>query len=336
MRLLDISAIKSIIHNIGLTIFYQRLIKQLEEDFSQWHTFYKSPRHAIHYKHGVIELMPCSDDEFYSFKYVNGHPNNTAEGNLCVVAMGMLADVKTGYPLMITEMTFLTAIRTAAVAALGAKFLARKDCTKLAIIGCGAQSEFQAIAMQSVLPISQVNIFDIDTDAMNKFSNNLSENFKQITCCTSAIEAISDADIIITVTAANKNATLFSEENVARGTHIHAMGGDGPGKTELGTSLLKNSKLIVEYSPQSLVEGEIQQLDESYIHAELWEIINGLKTGRENNHEVTIFDSVGFAIEDYSILKVIYEISEELDCGTKVDLIPDIDNPKDLYGLLKQ
>lgn len=335
MRLLDIPTIQLIIRSIGLPLFYQRLIKQLEQDFSQWNTFYKSPRHAIHYAHGVIELMPCSDDEFYSFKYVNGHPNNTTDGNLCVVAMGLLADVRTGYPLMMTEMTLLTAIRTAAVAALGAKLLARKDSTKLAIIGCGAQSEFQAKAMQSVLPISNINIFDIDTDAMNKFSRNLSADFKKVTRCTSAIEAITNADIIITVTAANKNATLFTEENVASGTHIHAMGGDGPGKTELGKSLLEKSKLIVEYSPQSLVEGEIQQLDESHIHAELWEIVNGLKTARENNHEITIFDSVGFAIEDYSILKLIYQIAEELNFGIDVSLIPDIDNPKDLYSLLK-
>jgi len=334
MRLLDIPAIKSMINSIGLASFYQRLIMQLEDDFRNWNNFYKSPRHAIHYKHGVIELMPCSDDKLYSFKYVNGHPRNTEKNKLSVVAMGLLASVESGYPLMITEMTLLTAIRTAAVAALGAKYLAKKNATKLAIIGCGAQSEFQAKAMQAVHSISQINIYDIDANAMKKFNKNLSADFNQIKCCNSATEAISNADIIITATADNKNATLFTEDSVTGGTHIHAMGGDGPGKTELDISLLKQSKLIVEYSPQSLVEGEIQQLDASHIHAELWQVIRGEKPARENDEEITIFDSVGFAIEDYSILKLVYEISEELKLGTEVDLIPEIDNPKDLYGLL--
>jgi len=335
MRLLDIPSIQTIIGTIGLTEFYQRLINQLELDFSNWHDFYKSPRHAIHYDHGVIELMPCSDDEFYSFKYVNGHPGNTKNGNLSVVAMGMLGSVNSGYPLMICEMTILTAIRTAAVAAMGAKLLARKNSTKLAIIGCGAQSEFQVKAMQSVLPITHVNVFDIDSNAMRKFNKNLSTDFKKINCCNSATEAITHADIIITATAANKNATLFTEDNINNGTHIHAMGGDGPGKTELGVSLLKKSKLIVEFSPQSLVEGEIQQLDARHIHAELWQLLNGEKTARENNNEITIFDSVGFAVEDYSVLKLVYEISKELNIGTNINLIPDLENPKDLYSLIR-
>jgi len=335
MRMLDIPAIQSMIHSIGLASFYQRLITQLEEDFKNWNNFYKSPRHAIHYKHGVIELMPCSNDELYSFKYVNGHPCNTKKNKLSVVAMGLLASVDTGYPLMITEMTLLTAIRTAAVAALGAKYLAKKNANSLAIIGCGAQSEFQAKAMQAVYSISHVNIYDIDASAMRKFSNNLSADFSKIKCCNSATQAISDAEIIITATADNKNATLFTESKVPSGTHIHAMGGDGPGKTELGISLLKQSKLIVEFSPQSLVEGEVQQLDASHIHAELWQVIKGEKPSRENDEEITIFDSVGFAIEDYSILKLVYEISEELKLGTEVNLIPDIDNPKNLYGLLR-
>jgi len=334
MILLDIPAIQSIISSIGLTEFYQRLIKQLENDFKNWNTFYKSPRHAIHYKHGVIELMPCSDDKLYSFKYVNGHPENTKKGNLSVVAMGMLADVRTGYPLMICEMTILTAIRTAAVAALGAKYLARKNSSKLAIIGCGAQSEFQAKAIQAVLPIEEINIFDIDKKAMEKFNKNLSSDFKKINLCSNVIDAISTADIIITATAANKNATLFSEKNISPGTHIHAMGGDGPGKTELGTSLLKQSKLVVEFSPQTLVEGEMQQLDESFIYAELWQIICGEKEARVNDTEITLFDSVGFAIEDYSILNLVYEIAMERNMGEDIKIIPEISNPKNLYSLI--
>ena len=334
MLLLDLHAIKSLIQKIGLKEFFLKLIEQLEIDFSRWNEFNKSPRHASHYDYGVIELMPCSNQQLYSFKYVNGHPDNPKKGNLCVVAIGLLADVKSGYPLMISEMTLLTAIRTAAVTALGARYLARKNSSKLAIIGTGAQSEFQAIAIQSLFPIKEVKIYDIDSNAMDKFYKNLSGNFKSIIRATSISDCVSDADIIITATAANKNASLFSDSNIKPGTHIHAMGGDGPGKTELAIDLLKNSKLVIEFSEQSLLEGEAQQLDASYIYAELWQIINHLKPGRENDNEITIFDSVGFALEDFSTLSLIYTLSQEHNIGDKIELIPTIKNPKDLYSFL--
>lgn len=322
------------IQTVGLEPFFLMLIEQLEKDFKHWQSFEKSPRHAIHYKHGVIELMPCSDQELYSFKYVNGHPDNTLNGNLCVVAMGLLADVKSGYPLLISEMTLLTAIRTAAVAALGTKYLARKNSKILAIIGCGAQSEFQAMAIKSILQIDEVKIFDIDSTAMDKFQNNMTSEFTLINKCKSTEHAISNADIIITATAANKQNRLFTKEQIKNGTHIHAMGGDGPGKTEHDAELLKQSKLVVEFSEQSIKEGEIQQLDSSHIYAELWQIISRKKPGRENDNEITLFDSVGFAIEDMSVLKLVYKLDQELNIGTDIDMLPDLKDPKNLYSLI--
>jgi len=334
MLLLDIPAIQSMIQSIGLREFYLKLIHQMEDDFSNWKNFYKSPRHATYYDHGVIELMPCSDEELYSFKFVNGHPDNTKEGKLCVAAMGLLADVESGYTLMITEMTVLTAIRTAAVGAMGAKYLARPESRSLCIIGTGAQSEFQVMAMQSVLPIEEIRIYDTDMAAMNKFISNMSENFNTIIKCNSASEAITGADVIITATAANKRSCLFTENEISPGTHIHAMGGDGPGKTELGTSLLKQSKLIVEFTEQTLVEGEIQQLSAEHIYAELWQIIKNEKPGRENDSEITVFDSVGFGLEDLSTLKLVYKLAQELNFGKDIYLTPELDDPKDLYSLL--
>lgn len=335
MLLLDVPAIQSMIHAIGLNTFFLDLIQQLETDFKHWNDFKKSPRHAIHYSHGVIELMPCSDDELYSFKFVNGHPQNTKENKLSVTAIGLLAEVKDGYPIMISEMTLLTAIRTAAVAALGAKYLARKNSISLAMIGTGAQSEFQTMAMKSVLPIDTIFIYDKDPLAMQKYSENLDMVFNKITQCTSANEAVSQADIIITATADICNACLFTSHDIKPGTHIHAMGGDSPGKTELDTELLKNSKLIVEYTEQSLVEGEIQQLDARHIYAELWEIISQKKSGRDNDTEITVFDSVGFALEDLSTLKMVYKLAHELNIGKAINLIPDLKNPKNLYSLIR-
>lgn len=335
MRVLDVADVQTMIRKMGLDEFNQQLIAQLEEDFKEWPRFNKSARHATHFDHGVIELMPVSDEHLYSFKYVNGHPVNTERGKLCVAAIGLLADVGTGYPLMISEMTLLTALRTAAIAALGARYLARGNSHVMTIIGTGAQSEFQAMAMKCVFPVDQLRIYDIDARAMNKFVKNMSNQFELIRCCSSIHDALEGSDIVVTATAAKKIACLFERKDIAAGTHIHAMGGDCPGKTELDIELLKNSKLVVEYAEQSLLEGEIQQLDASHLYAELWEIISHAKPGRESDTETTILDSVGFALEDFSILKLVHKLAEELDLGRHIELIPELKDPRDLYSLVK-
>ncbi len=223
MKLIDVDTLVEIISQTGLKSFNLQLIKVLENNFSQWQTFHKSTRHATHYPHGVIELMPCANDDFYTFKYVNGHPDNTRDGKLCVVAMGLLAEVAHGYPLMVSEMTLLTALRTAATAALGAKYLARKDSQHLAIIGTGAQAEFQAHAIMAQFAIKQISFFDIDSRAMAKFEKNMASAAVELLPCASVAQAVSSADIIVTATAAKKRVELFGVEQIKPGVHIHAI-----------------------------------------------------------------------------------------------------------------
>jgi len=334
MKIIDINTLVRIIQSVGLDEFFLKLIHNLEEDFARWEDFYKSPRHATHYPQGVIELMPISDKDLYSFKYVNGHPINTRDNKLCVVAIGMLSDARNGYPLMISEMTLLTAFRTAATGALGAKYLARKESKNLAIIGTGAQAEFQIRAFNTLFPIEAVTFYDIDAEAMNKFSHNLAMQNFQLLPCSTIRQCVKNADIIVTATAAKKRVNLFSLDDLKPGAHIHAMGGDCPGKTEFDAQTLKHSKVVVEYLEQSLLEGEIQQGDQSMVYSELWEIVKGNKPARENAQEFTFFDSVGFALEDYSILRLVYQLANEQSVGTAADLIPQLDDPKNLFGLL--
>ncbi|MEH6347613.1 MAG: ornithine cyclodeaminase [Bermanella sp.] len=333
MRLITVNDIKAITQHIGIESFMLQAISAIQEDFARWPEFNKSPRHAIHYPQGVMELMPCSDDELYSFKFVNGHPGNTALGRLCVAAIGMLAEVKTGYPLMLSEMTLLTAIRTAATGALGAKYMARSDSTHLALIGTGAQAEFQFLATQAVLPIDKVSYFDPDTKAMHKFHRHMHHK-ADLQPSTSIAGAVKDADVIITATAAKTKNRLLEKDMIKPGTHILGMGGDCPGKTELSLDLLEHSKIMVEYLPQSQEEGEIQNYPNAKIHAELWELVSGAKKGRDNDTEITLFDSVGFAVEDFSILRLVHDLSERLNIGEKVQLTPEPVDPKDLYGTL--
>lgn len=335
MKLITIEVLRRMLQQVGLKPFLQQLIDALEQDFYNWNKFNKSPRQADYFSQGVIELMPCSNQEFYSFKYVNGHPNNPAQGKLSVIAMGVLADIKTGYPLMLSEMTLLTALRTAATAALAAKYMSRKESSHLALIGTGAQAEFQSLAFSCIRPVKTISFYDTDKQAMKKYEKNMQRLISELKPCTDVKQALTEADIVVTATAAKKQIELFKASDLQPGTHIHAMGGDCPGKTEISKDIMNKARVVVEYLPQSIDEGEIQQLDETAVYAELWQLVNGTKSGRDSSTEITLFDSVGFALEDFAALRLVYRLSEQLGYSETLDLIPVLDNPKNLYALLQ-
>lgn len=335
MKIITIDNLRSIISQIGVNAFIDQLITALEEDLMRWNQFRKTPRHAIHYPQGVIELMPWADEKTYTFKYVNGHPKNAQEGKLSIIALGLLAETDSGLPLLLSEMTLLTAFRTAATMAVAAKHLARPDSRHLALIGTGAQAEFQAIAASRVLPIERIYYYDIDPGAMKKFLQNMRSYPFELTPCRSSEEAVAEADILITATAKRAKVCVLGVHHVQPGTHIHAMGGDCAGKTELDPDLLPNSKVVVEYLEQSLYEGEVQNLENAAVHAELWELVTGTKPGREDANEITLFDSVGIALEDFSALRLIHRLSDEMGIGEVLTLIPKPEDPKDLFGLLQ-
>ena len=192
----------------GIETVLRELAEYIEDDFRRWPAFDKRPRLASHSEHGAIELMPTSDDALYSFKYVNGHPGNIRDGLQTVIAFGMLSDVRTGYPLILSEMTLLTALRTAATSAVAARHLARADSRVLAIIGAGAQSEFQATAFKTLLGIDTVRIYDTDPDATQKFCDNMKNSGLTITVAASSQEAVEGADIITTITADPQKSNL--------------------------------------------------------------------------------------------------------------------------------
>jgi ornithine cyclodeaminase len=314
--------------------FLRELAAYIEQDFRRWESFEKSARVPSHSRDGVIELMPTSDGELYAFKYVNGHPDNTRAGLSTVTGFGVLADVRTGYPLLMSEMTVATALRTAATSAMAAKYLARKDCTTMAVIGLGAQSEFQALAFKAVLGVTKLRVFDIDAAATRKFIGNLAARDFTIVAAESVGEAVRGADIVTTATAAKTHAAILRAGMIAEGVHINAIGGDCPGKTEIHPDVLRRARIFVEFPPQSRIEGEIQQLGADSPVTELWRVIAGKAPGRLTPTDVTIFDSVGFAIEDYSTLRYLRDLMKAAGMDESLDLIPDLANPKDLFGLV--
>ncbi|NIJ37048.1 ornithine cyclodeaminase [Sphingopyxis panaciterrae] len=325
-----------LVHHFGIETILDELTDAVEADYRRWDRFEKAPRLASHSKEGVIELMPTSDGEAFSFKYVNGHPSNTAKGFQTVAAFGLLARVDTGYPLMLTEMTLLTALRTAATSAMAARQLAPEGARVMAMIGNGAQAEFQALAMKAVVGIEEVRLYDIDPEAIAKTARNLAGSGLRIVTCSASQDAIEGAHIITTCTADKAYATILTDNMVGAGVHINAIGGDCPGKTELHRDILARARTFVEFEPQTRIEGEIQQMDESYPVTEFWRVLQGDAEGREDVRQITLFDSVGFAIEDFSALRYVYAKLQGTDFFQQIDILADPDDPRDLYGMLQR
>ena len=325
-----------LVHHVGLEPMLIGLADYIEADFKRWELFDKTPRIASHSAEGVIELMPTSDGEVYGFKYVNGHPKNTKDGLQTVTAFGLLADVATGYPVLLSEMTLLTALRTAATSAMVARHLAPQGAKTMAMIGNGAQSEFQSLAMKAICDVSTVRLYDNDSAATAKCATNLAGHGLTVIPCTSREQAIEGAQILTTCTADKQCATILSDNMVGPGVHINAIGGDCPGKTELAAGILHRSDIFVEYPPQTRIEGEIQQLAPDHPVTELWQVISGAAQGRISSRQITLFDSVGFAIEDFSALRYVRDQLENTGLFHALDLLADPDDPRDLFGMLKR
>ena len=331
--------IASIVGRIGIAAALQGMASYIRQDFLRWQSFDKSARLAAHSKDGVIELMPIADANTYTFKYVNGHPKNTAKGLSTVMAFGVLAEVDTGFPLLISELTLTTAMRTAATSAVAARALARPNSRVMALIGNGAQSEFQALAFHHLVGIEEIRLFDLDTRATAKLMRNLQNNPDaaglRLVLCSSTAEAVRGSDIVTTVTADKTNATIITPEMLEPGMHINGVGGDCPGKTEIHSDVLRAAKVFVEYEPQTRIEGDLQQMDAEFAVTEIWRVLAGQAAGRDNDAQITFFDSVGFAMEDFSALRYVHDLAKAKHIGADIPLIPVLDDPKNLYQLIR-
>jgi ornithine cyclodeaminase len=330
----SVDSMMKLVLTVGVERFLRELADYVEADFKRWELFDKTPRIASHSQDGVIELMPTSDGHIYGFKYVNGHPKNTRNGLQTVTAFGVLSDVDSGYPLLLSEMTILTALRTAATSAVAAKYLAPRGSRTMAVIGNGAQSEFQALAFKALLGVDRLRLYDIDPMATERCARNLAGAGFTIARCASSQEAVEGADIITTATADKQYATILTDNMVGSGVHINAVGGDCPGKTELHRDILLRSRIFVEYPPQTRIEGEIQQLPADYPVTELWQVMTGAREGRQSEADITLFDSVGFATEDFSALRYVRDQIERTGLSQELDLLADPDDPRDLYGMI--
>ncbi|MBE1878153.1 ornithine cyclodeaminase [Myceligenerans pegani] len=317
------------------------LTDAMDRDFARWPELDKRPRIATHSAEGVIELMPTADAETYGFKLVNGHPANPARGFQTVTAVGMLARIDNGYPSFLAEMTLLTGLRTAAASALAARYLARRDSRVMAMIGAGSQAEFQALGMRAELGIETLRVFDVDPAASEKLARHAKDLGFDVVIAADPAEAARGADVVTTCTADKRNAVVLSDaalrDGANAGVFVNAIGGDCPGKTELEPATIARASVFVEHAEQTRIEGEIQKQAPGFPVTELWEVVTGAKPGRRSDDELVVWDSVGFAVEDWTTLKfVASDVAASCpELLAHLDLIAEPSDPKDLFSLLQ-
>ncbi len=335
-RYLDVQNITQLIRRHGLLPFIRDLSEYIRADYLRWPEFEKSARLASHSADGVIELMPVADKTLYGYKYVNGHPKNPTLGKPTVMAYGALAEVQTGYPLLLCDLTLMTALRTAATSALVAQAMACEGASSMAVIGNGAQSEFQVLAFYALLNIRDIRVYDLDRAQSVRLQHNLAAYPDiTVTLASSVDEAVKGADIVTTLTAVKQRASVITSQMIGEGVHLNAVGGDCPGKTELDVALLhRAARVAVEFPPQSRIEGEVQQMPADFPVLELWQLFSGEVKGRTNEQELTIYDSVGFALEDFSALRLVYDLAEKLAIGVVTDLVAVPGDVHNLFSVL--
>jgi len=256
-------------------------------------------------------------------KIASGFYDNPKIGLRSGVAVVILMDLKTSLPLAIMDGTYLTAVRTGAAGAVAASVLARKDSKKVGLIGAGTQGRMQVLALNEMFTIEQVKVFDKDEKSSEKYSSEMAKRLGiDIRAVGDAREAVTDADIVVTVTPSRK--AIVMDEWIQNGVHINAIGADAAGKQELDPKIMKRAKIVVDSLKQCRVIGETQHalsqglIKETDIHAEIGEILNGRKKGRESNDEITVFDSTGIAAQDIAAANIVYHLAQERKIGKSV------------------
>lgn len=183
-------------------------------------------------------------------------------------------------------------------------------------------------------PLDQLRLYDIDPEASARCKRNLGKFGFHIEVCDASEQAVEGADIITTVTADKNNAAILSDNMIGPGVHINGVGGDCPGKTEMHRDILLRSDIFVEFPPQTRIEEEIQQLADDHPVTELWRVMSGEAQGRRSDKQITLFDSVGFAIEDFSALRYVRDRVAGSTFTNSLDILADPDEPRELFGML--
>lgn len=268
--------------------------------------------------HVKTAMLEEGEERWFAAKTNANFPGNNARFGLPTIqGLLLLFDAIAGRPLAIIDSIELTALRTAAATAVAARYLARRDSSRVTICGCGAQSTAQIRALSRVLPLREVFAFDLDCDRAVAFADAMSESPFAVTAVTDLQASLRRSDVVVTCTTSGR--AFLMADDVMDGTFVAAVGADNPEKQELDPMLMARSKVVVDSLEQCAAFGDLHhaivagRMLVSDVYASLGQIVAGDLPGRVNTEEVTIFDSTGTAIQDVAAAVIVYKRAEE--CG---------------------
>ncbi|MCM8760872.1 MAG: alanine dehydrogenase [Candidatus Omnitrophica bacterium] len=302
--------------DIASVLSMRRVITIVERAFIAHcrHTVQMPPKIYIHLEKycGDFRAMPAyiENPEACGIKWVNVHPLNTGRGTPAVMALIILSNPRTGFPLAVMDGTYITNYRTGASGGIAAKYLARKESETVGFIGCGTQAFYQLLALNEIFHLKAVFIYDSDARQVERFNRRCRELGIKAFKAKDAEGCVRDKDIIVTTTPSRK--PIVKAAWVKKGAHINAIGADARGKEELEALLLHGAKVVVDDITQAIHSGEInvpvaqKTWNASRIHATLGQVITGARRGRNSPEDITIFDSTGLAIQDIAVAEYVY------------------------------
>lgn len=290
---------------------------------------------------GLVEWMPAMRfGHNVVMKMVGYHPQNPRLRALpTILSTVMVFDTDSGHLKSVADASFLTSLRTGAASAVASRILAAEDSRTIGLVGAGLQAVTQLHAISRVFPIERVLIADVDPDACNSFATRASNaGLYDIPIHAAGVaDVVRHADILCTATSVGVGCgPLFEDVDVSDSIHVNAVGSDFPGKTELPRSLLKRSLVCPDFLDQAMREGECQQLDAHEIGPDLVTLVRQKYSFQEFRRSPTVFDSTGWALEDYVVTELITGIGENIDCGIPLELEAVSADPRDPYGFLAE
>jgi ornithine cyclodeaminase/alanine dehydrogenase-like protein (mu-crystallin family) len=326
--------VRSIALQVGLDALMDELIRRLTSAFESFspHNTLVPARDGFLYEQphvGLLEWMPCMTlGGRATIKVVSYHPANTKLLTLPTILSTIGAyDTSTGHLECLMDGTLLTAIRTGAASAVATGLMAAPESTTLGMIGTGAQAVTQLHALSRILDLREVLIYDLDPEAMASFPDRARTFSSRLPIRPASLERIvSTADVICTATSVGiGEGPVFDGFEPKPWAHFNAVGSDFPGKIELPADILRRSFVCPDFRDQAIREGECQQLDPDAIGPNLYEVVQRQESHGFLRHQLSVFDSTGWALEDHVALHLFMEYATELGLGVRaqVESIPE-------------
>jgi alanine dehydrogenase len=271
---------------------------------------------------GAFRVMSASMPGIGAFglKTLTGYPGKRVSGETYFTIL--LFSAENGALRAVMAAGNLTGIRTGAATGVAAKYLARENASVLGIFGAGVQAKQQIAALMAVRPITHIKIFDLDRTKAEALARYASEKFGVAADVRDDAQAVvAGSDLVVTATTARE--PVFRGEWIEEGAHVSGVGAKTPAKRELDASTFRRSKIVVDFKDQALEEGgDLREALKSGsiglndVYAELGEIVTGRKTGRASDREITLFKSVGIAVEDIAAAAYVFDQAESRGLGT--------------------